>query len=73
MLLPFFLRSGVLAKVALERLLAPGAIDGVCDRRKGADGFVFAGVAEELPSLLTTAFIHMQRKGKGGRTRVRAP
>jgi hypothetical protein len=44
-LLPLFL---VLAEVALESLLAPGAVDGVADRGKGRDGSVLAGVAEEL-------------------------
>lgn len=46
MLLP--LLQLVLAEVALERLLAPGAVDRVGDGCKGRDGLVFAGVAEEL-------------------------
>lgn len=46
MLRPF--RFLVFAEVARERFLAPGAVDGVCDGRKGRDGFVFAGVTEVL-------------------------
>jgi hypothetical protein len=46
MLLPLILL--VVAKVPGKRLLAPGAVDGVCDGREGRDGFVFSGVAEEL-------------------------
>ena len=46
MLLPLLLL--VLAEVAVEGLLAPGAVDGVGNRGKGRDGLVFAGVAEEL-------------------------
>jgi hypothetical protein len=38
----------VVAKVALEGLLAPGAVCGVCDRREGRDGLVFTRVAKEL-------------------------
>jgi hypothetical protein len=38
----------VLAKVAFESLLAPGAVDGVCDGGEGRDGLVFSGVLEEL-------------------------
>jgi hypothetical protein len=38
----------VFAEVALERLLAPGAVDWVGDWGKGRDGLVLAGVAEEL-------------------------
>ena len=45
-LLPLLLL--VFAKVALERLLAPGAVDRVSDWGECRDGFVFAGVAEEL-------------------------
>lgn len=45
-LLPLLLL--VFAKVALERLLAPGAVDRVGDWGECRDGFVFAGVAEEL-------------------------
>jgi hypothetical protein len=44
-LLPLLL---VLAEVALESLLAPGAVDGVANRGKGRDGLVLARVAEEL-------------------------
>lgn len=54
MLLPLLLGFFVIAKVAFERFLAPGAINGVCDRRKCADGFVFAGVSEELPPNFST-------------------
>lgn len=36
------------AEVASERFLAPGAIARVGDGREGGDGFVFAGVFEEL-------------------------
>lgn len=46
MLLPLILL--VVAEVALKGLLAPGAVDGVCDGGKGGDGLVFAWVAEEL-------------------------
>lgn len=46
MLLPLVLL--VIAKVALERLLAPWALGGVCDRREGRNRLVFAWVAEEL-------------------------
>jgi hypothetical protein len=45
-LLPLLLL--VLAEVALEGLLAPGAVDWVGDGCKGRDGLVLAGVAEEL-------------------------
>ena len=45
MLLPLLL---VLAEVALEGLLAPGAVDGVANRGKGRYGPVLAGVAEKL-------------------------
>lgn len=50
MLLPLLLL--VFAKVALERLLAPGAVDRVGDWGKGRDGLVLAGVAEELDELV---------------------
>lgn len=46
MLLPLILL--VIAEVTLKGLLAPWAVDGVCDRRKGRDGLVFARVAKEL-------------------------
>ena len=46
MLFPLLLL--VLAKVAAECLLAPRAVDGVADGRKGRDGLVLAGVTEEL-------------------------
>lgn len=46
MLLPLLLL--VFAEVALERLLAPGAVDGIGDGCKGRDGLVLARVAEEL-------------------------
>ena len=48
MFLPFSLL--VLAEVAAEGLLAPGAVDRVRDGREGRDGFVFSGVTEELSS-----------------------
>ena len=38
----------VIAEVALERLLAPGAVRRVRDRREGRDGLVLAWVTEEL-------------------------
>lgn len=56
MLLPLFLVF--LAKVALECLLAPGTIDGICNRRKRADGFVFARVTEELSNRLNVSKPH---------------
>jgi hypothetical protein len=45
-LLPLILL--VIAEVAIESLLAPGAVDWVCDWCKGRDRLVFAWVAEEL-------------------------
>jgi hypothetical protein len=51
MLLPLLLV--VLAKVPLECLLAPGAVDGVCDGRECGDGLVFPGVFEELVVLVS--------------------
>lgn len=56
MLLPFLLI--VFPKVASECLLAPGAINRVRNRRKCADGFVFAGVTEELPPSFPLAPFH---------------
>jgi hypothetical protein len=50
-LLPLLLL--VFAEVALEGLLAPGAVDGVGDWGKGRDGLVLAGVAEELERLVS--------------------
>ena len=38
----------VITEVALEGLLSPRAVRGVCDRRKGRDGLVLARVAKEL-------------------------
>lgn len=49
MFLPLLLL--VLAKVALEGLLAPGAVDGVGDGGKRRDGLVLARVAEELEGM----------------------
>lgn len=49
MLLPLILL--VVAEVALEGFLAPGAVDGVCDGCEGGDGLVLARVAEELDKL----------------------
>lgn len=46
MLFPLLLL--ILAEVAIECLLAPGAVDRVGDGCKGRDGLVFAGVAEKL-------------------------
>lgn len=46
----------VLAEVAAECLLAPGAVDGVADGRKGRDGLVLAGVTEELT--ISVSFCH---------------
>jgi len=46
MLLPLLLI--LLAEVAFERLLAPRAVDRVCDGCDGGNGFVFTGVFEEL-------------------------
>ena len=46
MLRPF--RLVLLAEVAAERLLAPGALARVGDGRKRGHGLVFAGVLEEL-------------------------
>lgn len=43
---PFLLVLG--AEVACEGLLAPGAIGGIGDGRECGDGFVFAGIFEEL-------------------------
>lgn len=45
MLLPLLL---VISQVSGEGLLAPGAVDGVGDGRKGGHRLVLAGVAEEL-------------------------
>lgn len=45
-LLPLLLL--ILAEIALERLLAPGGVDGIRDGREGAARFVFARVSEEL-------------------------
>lgn len=45
-LLPLLLL--VLAKVALECLLAPGAVDWVADRSKRGDRLVLARITEEL-------------------------
>lgn len=45
-LLPLILL--IIAEVALERLLAPGAVRRVRDRREGRDGLVLAWVTEEL-------------------------
>lgn len=50
MLLPLILL--IIAEVALERLLAPGTVDRVRDRRERRDGLVLAWVAEELIDLL---------------------
>lgn len=44
----FPLGEVIFAKVTAERLLAPRAVDGVGDGRKGRDRLVFAGVSEEL-------------------------
>jgi hypothetical protein len=55
MLRPF--RFLVFAEVAGERLLAPGTVDGVRDGRKGRDGFVFAGVTEELSARHLSALL----------------
>lgn len=52
MLLPLFLL--VVAKVALEGLLAPGAVDRVADGCKGRDGLVLARVTEELFKSVTS-------------------
>lgn len=46
MLLPLILL--IIAKVALEGLLAPGAVRRVRDRRERRDGLVLAWVTEEL-------------------------
>lgn len=46
MLLP--LRLLVLTEVALERLLAPGAVDGVGNRSERRNGLILARVAEIL-------------------------
>lgn len=46
MLLPLLLL--ILAEITLERLLAPGGINGVRDGGERAAGFVFAWVFEEL-------------------------
>lgn len=63
MLFPFFL--GVGAEVARKGLLAPGAVDGVADGRKCADGLVFAGVTEELTSYCQIYYPNTKCKGKG--------
>jgi hypothetical protein len=68
----------VFAEVAGERLLAPGAVDGVRDGRKGRDGFVFAGVTEELSARHLSAFLlsnslSSQVALNRSRTSVRAP
>jgi hypothetical protein len=64
MLLPFCLVVG--AKVPRKRLLTPGAIDWVRYGRKCADGFVFAGVTEELPISLSAHNILYKVKGLRG-------
>lgn len=46
MLLPLGLL--VVAKVPVERLLAPRAVNRVRDGSERGDGFIFAGVAQEL-------------------------
>ena len=43
-----------LSKVALERLLAPGAVDWIGYGREGGHGFVFSGIAEELANVVST-------------------
>ena len=59
MLLPLGLL--VVSKVALESLLAPGAVDRVGNRSKGRNGLVLARVAKELFKL---AFVMKSRRGK---------
>jgi hypothetical protein len=50
MLLPLILL--IIAEVTLERLLAPGAVRRVRDRRERRDGLVLARVAKELMNWL---------------------
>lgn len=59
MLLPLILL--VIAEVALERLLAPGAVDRVRDGCECRDGLVLAWVAEELMGGLEKFEIYVER------------
>lgn len=59
MLLPLGLL--VVAKVPVERLLAPRAVNRVRDGSERGDGFVFAGVAQELFVTFLLAFLPRSR------------